>query len=113
MLKLDGFANGDDVSGPGSLAGGCCFDFKKACTTLRALALPPSGNHCTLHSGFAVLLRPKACAEGAMPCHAIFWCTPDSAQEPLVTGSKMLQHDTLPTWRRCCAGPGPPLCGRH
>lgn len=30
MLKLDGFANGDDVSGPGSLAGGCCFDFKKA-----------------------------------------------------------------------------------
>ena len=53
MLKLDGFANGDDVSGPGSLAGGCCFDFKKVSTRLRALASPLSGSHCTLHPAVA------------------------------------------------------------
>ncbi len=95
MLKLDGFANGDDVSGPGSLAGGCCFDFKKARITLRALASPPCSSHCALQPAVAVSLHPKRRAEG--PCPAMQLAAHLMLRKSrLLTSSKMLQHVNLP-----------------
>ena len=111
MLKLDGFANGDDVSGPGSLAGGCCFDFKKASTPLRAPASHTFWSHCALQPPVAVSLRPRRLKALCPAMQAAARLILHKSR--LLIGSTSLQHITLPTLSRTCAGPGSPLCGRH